>query len=89
MTRAKKVKKARRAPAPPPKPQPRFPRGVLLFAVLGATGLIAAGGLLWLTSDGDETFSGVPAADPGPVHVHGLGVNPADGALFIATHTGL
>jgi hypothetical protein len=27
--------------------------------------------------------------DPGPVHVHGLGVNPADGSLFIATHTGL
>ncbi|HXF96992.1 MAG TPA: hypothetical protein VNJ46_00075, partial [Gaiellaceae bacterium] len=25
----------------------------------------------------------------GPVHVHGLGVNPADGALFVATHTGL
>jgi len=23
------------------------------------------------------------------VHVHGLGINPADGALFIATHTGL
>jgi hypothetical protein len=29
------------------------------------------------------------SADPGPVHVHGLGVNPGDGALFIATHTGL
>ncbi len=28
-------------------------------------------------------------SDPGPVHVHGLGVNPADGALLIATHTGL
>lgn len=27
--------------------------------------------------------------DAGPVHVHGLGVNPRDGALFIATHTGL
>jgi photosystem II stability/assembly factor-like uncharacterized protein len=27
--------------------------------------------------------------DPGVVHVHGLGRNPADGALFIATHTGL
>jgi hypothetical protein len=27
--------------------------------------------------------------DPGPIHVHGLGINPADGALFIATHTGL
>jgi photosystem II stability/assembly factor-like uncharacterized protein len=28
-----------------------------------------------------------PADDP--VHVHGLGLNPADGALLIATHTGL
>jgi hypothetical protein len=27
--------------------------------------------------------------DPGPIHVHGLGIDPADGALFIATHTGL
>ena len=27
--------------------------------------------------------------DPGPIHVHGLGINPADGSLFIATHTGL
>ncbi len=24
-----------------------------------------------------------------PIHGHGLGVNPADGSLFIATHTGL
>jgi photosystem II stability/assembly factor-like uncharacterized protein len=89
MTRATKAKKARRAQAPPPKPRPRFPRGLVFVAVLGAIGLMAAGGLIWLTRDGDETFSGVPAADPGPVHVHGLGVNPADGALFIATHTGL
>jgi len=40
---------------------------------------------------GDE--AGVPpgqsVVDPGPVHVHGLGVDPADGALFVATHTGL
>jgi hypothetical protein len=27
--------------------------------------------------------------DPGPIHVHGLGIDPADDALFIATHTGL
>jgi hypothetical protein len=27
--------------------------------------------------------------DAGPVHVHGLGINPRDEALFIATHTGL
>ena len=90
MTRATKVKKARRAQAPPPKPQ-RVPlRGLLFFAALALVGLLAAGGLLWLSADGDEeTFSGVPAEDPGPVHVHGLGINPADNALFIATHTGL
>jgi hypothetical protein len=29
------------------------------------------------------------AAAPQPVHVHGLGINPADRSLFIATHTGL
>jgi hypothetical protein len=29
------------------------------------------------------------ATDPGPIHVHGLGINPGDGSLFIATHTGL
>ena len=41
---------------------------------------------------GDDDTSGskpAVASDPGPVHVHGLGVNPADGALFVATHTGL
>lgn len=27
--------------------------------------------------------------DPGPVHVHGLGIDPGDQALFVATHTGL
>ena len=37
---------------------------------------------------GDSTDSPV-IEDPGPVHVHGLGINPKDGALFIATHTGL
>jgi hypothetical protein len=29
------------------------------------------------------------AGDPGPIHVHGLGINPKDGALFVVTHTGL
>lgn len=41
-------------------------------------------------SDDEPAPAGNPVIeDPGPVHVHGLGVNPADGALFIATHTGL
>ena len=33
--------------------------------------------------------AGPRVEDPGPIHVHGLGVDPADGALFVATHTGL
>ncbi|MFN2470983.1 MAG: F510_1955 family glycosylhydrolase [Gaiellaceae bacterium] len=89
MTRAKKVKKARRAQAPPPKADARLPRGLLFLAGLGLVGIVVAGLLLWQSGDGDGTFAGVPAADPGPVHVHGLGVNPADGSLFIATHTGM
>lgn len=88
MTRATKAKEARRAQAPPP-PRPRS-RGLVFLGVLAVLALLAAGGLLWVSDDGgEETFSGVPAADPGPIHVHGLGVNPADNALFIATHTGL
>ena len=41
--------------------------------------------------DGTDSESARPpkTGDPGPIHVHGLGVNPADGALFVATHTGL
>lgn len=40
---------------------------------------------------GDDQQESRPAdpADPGIVHVHGLGRNPADGSLLIATHTGL
>lgn len=89
MTRGAKVKRARRAPRPPAKPQKSPRRDLLIFGVLALLGLAAAAGLLWQTRDSDETFSGVPPVDPGPVHVHGLGINPADGALFIATHTGL
>jgi hypothetical protein len=39
---------------------------------------------------GDDDQAAEPRVeDPGPVHVHALGVNPKDDALFIATHTGL
>jgi hypothetical protein len=90
MTRATKVKKAHRAQAPPkPKPKARLPRGLVFLAGLSVVGILAAGALLWQSGDSDGTFSGVPATDPGPVHVHGLGVNSSDGALYIATHTGL
>lgn len=42
--------------------------------------------VLWSADRDDRDASSNQA---GPVHVHGLGVDPADGALFIASHTGL
>ena len=86
MTRATKNKKAPLKAAPP---KPPFSRGLLLLAVTGVAGLIAAGVLLWNGMEGEKVFSGIPFTDPGPIHVHGLGINAADGSLFIATHTGL
>jgi hypothetical protein len=38
--------------------------------------------------EGESPASSASAGE-GPVHIHGLGVNPRDKALFIATHTGL
>lgn len=31
----------------------------------------------------------IAESDPGPLHVHGLDIDPADGSLYVATHTGL
>jgi hypothetical protein len=61
--------------------------GVLVLLVAFA----ALAVLLRDDSGREETkgFTSLPFTDPGPVHVHGLGVNPADGSMFIATHTGL
>ena len=63
-------------------------------AAAALAGVVAAGlvGVLAACGGGaDRTAQGpAPAADaPGPVHVHGLGVDPADGALYLAAHTGL
>jgi hypothetical protein len=60
------------------------------IAVLGA--VVAGAFLVSALRGGDDEASLaelLAETDPGPVHVHGLGVNPADGALFIATHTGM
>ena len=38
---------------------------------------------------GDPVAESPVSEDPGAIHVHGLGINPGDGALFIATHTGM
>ncbi|MGI8730334.1 MAG: F510_1955 family glycosylhydrolase [Solirubrobacteraceae bacterium] len=63
---------------------------------IGAGGLLAAvaiGALLATTlagGDGDERIGGGGGGGvTGGGHIHGLGVNPADGSLYIATHGGL
>ena len=97
---AKKKRPAKRTPkgaAATPRPQPRGGAGSQsvsrTLAVLVAIGVVAAlilGGVLLFGRDGDGgSVADLVEQDPGPVHVHGLGINPADGALFIATHTGL
>jgi hypothetical protein len=37
---------------------------------------------------GRDEEATVPVSDPGVSHVHGLGINPADRSLYIATHHG-
>jgi hypothetical protein len=64
--------------------------GLVRRLVLPALCLLAAVATAACGDEADEDAARNPATrDPGPVHVHGLGVNPADGALFVATHTGL
>ena len=56
------------------------------LAILACLVLVACGG----EEQNGSTRESLPrTSDAGPIHIHGLGVNPADGALFVATHTGL
>ena len=56
--------------------------GVFVAIVLLAAVLVACG-------DDEDEPRATAVGDPGIVHVHGLGRNPADGSLMVATHTGL
>jgi photosystem II stability/assembly factor-like uncharacterized protein len=58
--------------------------------VVGFVGALAGAWVWQRGDDGTESPAAVSMLEePGPVHVHGLGVNPADGSLLIATHTGM
>jgi hypothetical protein len=51
---------------------------------------LALAALLALAScGGDDQGTGSGSVSELPNHIHGLGINPRDGALFIATHSGL
>lgn len=94
MTRAKNVKKARRqerARAQEQSPAGRPDRLTIAVAVVGVLALLAAGLFVGfgVRASGTDALRSPIGGDPGPIHVHGLGLNPADNALYIATHTGL
>jgi hypothetical protein len=73
--------------------EPRPSQFVLTMSVLTAA-VVGLAGYYVLTKDGNGSSELslrdlVENSDPGPIHVHGLGINPADRSLFIATHTGM
>jgi hypothetical protein len=89
---AKKRKRQRRPQPAPPPPSPSRRVRLVVLAGAAAIGVLAAATFVWLRSDDEAASSSAPLAepnDPGPIHVHGLGVDPADGSLYIATHSGL
>ena len=88
--------KSKRRPAQRRRPSPetqrhaaRTRRGLSIAAAVAAAGVVGAVFVALGRDGADGGPAATDARDAGPVHVHGLGVNPRDGALFIATHTGM
>jgi hypothetical protein len=72
-------------PTPGPGAFMTVPRLALLVLIVALAGLLTGCG-----GEGDEPAA-LPDAvsDAGPQHIHGIGINPADGSVMIATHSGL
>lgn len=69
------------------RPRPQRIRPVLVALALAPP--VFVGTYLLLTrDDGSDQAASANAAEPGVAHVHGLGINPADGLLRVATHYG-
>ena len=73
----------RRRQQPIFRPRSRWPRRLAITVVVAA---VVALVVITVRSVDDR---GAVSGDDDVVHVHGLGINPADGALFLATHMGL
>ena len=91
------MSKSRRSAAGQPAPAVALPRRRLLVAI-AAGALVVGGGTAYLERDtaGPAAVSAGSAqalppleVETGVVHIHGLGVDPADGVLYAATHSGL
>jgi hypothetical protein len=89
-SRAKVARRAERArPQGSAKSSGSLSKALAGLTLAGVVGIVALGIVLLREGDGNPSVADQFAEnDPGPVHVHGLGINPADGSLFIATHTG-
>lgn len=79
----------RKVQHPKARPKQRGLSGRVLLSALVLGGLlIGVAAFAVGRNDDDGSVVGGGADDAGPVHVHGLGINPADRSLLIATHTG-
>ncbi|MFF5992942.1 MULTISPECIES: F510_1955 family glycosylhydrolase [Prauserella] len=56
---------------------------------LGVMTVIAAATLTACGQTAEQTANNVPGAPPSLGHVHGLGIDPADGTLYAASHYGV
>ena len=75
---------ARRLPAKNKRRSPKaFPMWAAVAAVLGVLLVLVA------VTRGESGRGTTTSAGEGVAHVHGLGINPADGDLYAATHFGL
>jgi hypothetical protein len=81
---------ARRSPQAPARSNRASLSKILAgLTFVGAVGIAVLGVVLVRQNDANPSVADQFAQnDPGPVHIHGLGINPADRSLFIATHTG-
>ncbi|GIJ06641.1 hypothetical protein Sya03_59930 [Spirilliplanes yamanashiensis] len=75
-----------RRPAPARRP---FGNHTVLAVVIAAVAAVAIGvaAIVWFAGRAEEGPGGEAAVDL--AHVHGLGINPANGLLYAAAHTGL
>ncbi|GAA2256115.1 hypothetical protein GCM10010232_51990 [Streptomyces amakusaensis] len=70
---------------------PRAPRGRTAARRTALTAAVAAAGLL-LTACGGDSGEGDTGGDSGATtisHIHGVGIGPSDGKLYVATHEGV